>query len=100
LSYNSVWKEADTRTNFPELQQNFEPAISSSLPLSSDFLRVRTQLKYSRDTVTTASSVRAFPHPPALVKILNLPPGKFMRTGFNLPPFQCAARLMGRLSRG
>ena len=30
LSYNSVWKEADTRTNFPELQQNFKPAMSSS----------------------------------------------------------------------
>jgi len=28
LSYNSVWKEADSRTNFPELQQNFEAAMS------------------------------------------------------------------------
>ena len=60
LSYNSVWKEADTRTNFPELQQNFEPAISSSLPLSRDFLRVRAPLNRSSYTVP---SVRAFPIP-------------------------------------
>ena len=48
LSYNSFWKEADTRTNFPELQQNFEPVIKSSLRLSGDFLRVRAQLDYPK----------------------------------------------------